>query len=107
MTAVTGTFGATGQSDDLQPVPTKSIPTRYSIWTEEGIPERYMNVSISGTFTATVTLERSFDGGSTYHTVATYTSATEARVAESEVGVLYRFNCTAYTSGTVTYRLSI
>lgn len=34
-------------------------------------------------------------------------SATEARVAESEVGVLYRFNCTAYTSGTVTYRLSI
>lgn len=66
----------------------------------------------------TVKLQKSFDYGSTWITVsrssdgteAAYTLAANGNVAvivyEPEQGVLYRVNCTAYTSGTITYRLS-
>lgn len=68
------------------------------------------------TFSATVELERSFDGGSTWlldntkvdGTVASFNAGTNVnlRVSESEKNVLYRLNCVAYTSGTINYRLS-
>lgn len=66
------------------------------------------NLSISGTFVATVTLQRSFDQGSTWLDVATYSVAAEDRGEEIEEGVLYRLNVKtgAYTSGTVVGRLS-
>ena len=66
---------------------------------------------------ATIDVERSTDGGATYHVVsldaagtpATFTTASDVafngRIYESESQVLYRLNCTAYTSD-VNYRLA-
>lgn len=68
------------------------------------------------TFSATVQLERSFDGGQTWlvantggsGTLAQYTAGThvQATFGEPEQGALYRLNCPAYTSGTINYRIS-
>lgn len=65
------------------------------------------NLSLSGTFVATVQLQRSFDAGSTWLVVKSYTAvAEEVGDAGDEKGVLHRLECTAYTSGTVVGRLS-
>ncbi len=70
------------------------------------------------TWSGTVQLERSFDGGSTWivcnigatGTLAQWTGATVGPISitfgEPEKNVLYRFNMTAYTSGVVNYRIS-
>ena len=67
------------------------------------------------TWSGTVQLERSFDGGNTFivcnigaGTLAQFTAGTPVStiLSEPESGVLYRFNCTAYTSGVINYRLS-
>lgn len=71
------------------------------------------NLTLYGSFVASVTLQRSFDGGTnwinasldTAGTYATYTTAITVVANEPEPGVLYRLNCT-YTSGTVNYRIS-
>ena len=68
--------------------------------------EGYFNVSVSGFGAATVGLERSFDGGTSWRTVESYTSNTDKVGHEPEVGILYRLNATAYTSGPISYRLS-
>lgn len=64
------------------------------------------NVSVSGFGTATVALERSFDHGGTWLSVESYTSDTQKVGDDPEAGVQYRLNCSAYTSGTIAYRLS-
>lgn len=71
--------------------------------------------------TATIDLERSFDGGTTWLTCgvdatgtpATYqfgssnlTAPVNIVVSEPELMVAYRLNCRVYSSGTVNYRLS-
>lgn len=92
---VAGNFTATGQS-------TARVfqgPFNFSLW---------------GTFVGTVQLERSFDGGTTFlpcaqdvtGTTAAYTAPCSIVNNEPESGVYYRFNCTAFTSGTINYRLS-
>lgn len=64
----------------------------------------------------TVKLERSPDAGTTWFdvsldalgTVASYVlNSTEVSVniEEPEIDTQWRFNCTAYTSGTITYRI--
>jgi hypothetical protein len=68
------------------------------------------------TYTATVQIERSFDGGNTWlvcniggsGTLAQYSTGTPVSLAfgEPEKNVLYRLNCIAYTSGTIAYRFS-
>ena len=68
------------------------------------------------TFTATMQIERSFDGGSTWlpcnigggGSLADYSAGTPVSLTfgEPERGMLYRVNCLAYTSGTINYRLS-
>ena len=99
-TSVTGTFGETGQSPSFRPVLRR-------------LGEGQFNVSLSGTFVATVALERSFDGTNWFTcsrdsagTAASWTAPMSVVVEEPEAGVLYRLNCTAFTSGTVTYRMS-
>jgi hypothetical protein len=93
--AVTGTFTATGQSSSFRP-----------------IPGRPFNIDIRGTFVASVQLERSFDGSNWSPITAAgtqlyaWTAAASEVAEEAESGVQYRLNCTAYTSGTVTYRIS-
>jgi hypothetical protein len=67
-------------------------------------------------YSATVQLERSFDGGSTWivcniggsGTLAQWTAGTPVSLTfgEPERNVLYRLNCIAYTSGTINYRIS-
>jgi hypothetical protein len=92
---VSGTFTATGQSSSFRPI-------------------GKFNVVLRGTFVATVTIDRSFDGGSTWGTIsrdsagtsASYTAPAGLICEEVEGDTLYRLNCTAYTSGTVTYRAS-
>jgi hypothetical protein len=100
---VTGSFTATGQSESFRP-DLRSIHMLGATF----------NISIWGTFTGTIDLERSFDDGSTWlkcsrdsaGTSASFTAAASVVVEEPEAGVLYRLNCTAYTSGTINYRLS-
>jgi hypothetical protein len=99
--SVTGTFtGATAsagaiikQSEDPRPYP--------------------FNVSLWGTFVATVILERSFDGGATYlpltalgSPIGTFSGPISEVWEEHEPNVKYRLRCSAFTSGTVNYRLS-
>ncbi len=71
------------------------------------------NVSLWGAFVGTVALERSFDGGTTWlpvssaaGTAASWTAPVSTTWTEPEHNVAYRLNCTAYTSGTINYRLS-
>jgi hypothetical protein len=91
---VTGSFTATGNGAEFKPRPGK------------------FNLAIYGTFTATVKLQRSFDGGDNWidctnlgSAVSFSTAATEV-IDEPEREVRYRLNCSAYTSGTVNWRLS-
>lgn len=73
-----------------------------------------INVSIWGTFVGTIQLQRSFDGGTTWiprafnwtSTLATSTVPISWVFDEGELGVQYRVACTAYTSGTINYRIS-
>ena len=72
------------------------------------------NLSVWGTFVATVVVERSFDGGTTwlplsldtYGTTVSLTAPCSLIVSEPETGVLYRLRCSAFTSGTASWRLS-
>lgn len=100
-TPVTGSFSGTGQSSSFKPV------MRAMAWGA-------FNVFLNGAGTATIQLEKSYDG-STWHAIYaagvqlyvwnyTGTNISET-VDEPEPGVVYRLNCTAYTSG-VNYRMS-
>lgn len=71
----------------------------------------------NGSMTASVRLERSFDGGTTWVVCGIGGSGQQAVwntpdsdvslvVGEPERGMIYRLNCTSYTSGNVNYRLS-
>lgn len=72
------------------------------------------NLTLSGTFVGTVRLRRSFDNGATWFPVsrdtagneASYTAPASLVANEPENGVLYQLECTAFTSGTINYRLS-
>ena len=66
------------------------------------------NISISGTWSATVTVQRSFDSGTTWLDVESFTANTEQYGFEPEDGVLYRAGVKTgnFTSGTVVLRIS-
>ena len=72
------------------------------------------NLTVSGTFTATLTLQRSFDDGVTWHTVAkdadgnpaAYTTSVSLTFEEPEAGVTYRLNCSGFSAGPVNFRIS-
>lgn len=98
MAAVTGTFTATGQSSAFQPI------IRDRSWGQ-------FNLELRGTFVATVQLERSFNGTdwvscTNLGTGVAFNGPVSEVCEENERGATFRLNCTAYTSGTVTYRLS-
>ena len=87
MTIITESFTATGQSS------------------EDGVFGDF-SLSIGGTFVGTVTVERSFDDGSTWNIIETFTAVVEQVGLEASFSVKYRFNCTAFTSGTIVARLT-
>jgi hypothetical protein len=72
------------------------------------------NVAVWGVFVGTLTLESSFDGGTTWipvlnkHTALaiTFTAPSVLQEEEVEPGVLYQLTMTAYTSGSANYRIS-
>lgn len=72
------------------------------------------NVAVWGTFTGTVTLQNSYDGGATWIPVVnkhtgqnvTFTSPGALQEDEVEAGVYYRLQMTAYTSGAASIRIS-
>ena len=77
----------------------------------EGIAvEDSANISLdftTGSGVGTVILQRSFDEGVTWKptAIATYATDDEERVSTPEP-VLYRLNCTVFTSGIIVGRLS-
>lgn len=66
------------------------------------------NISVSGTWTATVLIQRSFDNGTSWHTVSSHTANVELQAEEVEQGVLWRVGVATggFGSGTVVVRLS-
>ncbi len=66
------------------------------------------NVSVSGTFSGTVSLERSFDEGATWELAEDYGAETEHNVVVADNTVYWRIGFAPgdYTSGTATVRLS-
>ena len=72
------------------------------------------NINLAGFGSATVKIERSFDNGSTWHVAsrdsagseAAYTANASLVADEPETGVLYRLNCTSFSSGPIAYRIS-
>lgn len=102
MKATTGTFTSTGQSATYTPLYVGSRDEAGSSF----------NMTLSGTFVGTVQIERTFDSGSNWHpltalgTSISFTAPCSEVFEEIEAGVGYRLNCTSYTSGTITYRLS-
>ena len=68
----------------------------------------YFNISISGTWAGTLTVQRSFDSGSTWYDVDQWTANTQEYGLEPEGGVQYRAGIKTgeYTSGTCVVRLS-
>lgn len=66
----------------------------------------YYNMSLEFLGAGTIALQRSFDGGSRWKTIASYTGNTESVDYEPEEGVQYRLYCSAFTSGPILCRLS-
>jgi len=62
-------------------------------------------LSISGTFVATVALERSHDGGVSWDVLASYTAPTQKSVKANTSYFKHRLTCSSWTSGTVSYFL--
>ena len=97
-TILSGTFTSTAQSNAI------AAFGRVNLLIEGGI--------------GTVALEKSFDNGTSWLVVsknsdgeqASYTTASNVAFngsfTEPESGIQYRLNCTAYTSGSINYRIS-
>ena len=72
------------------------------------------NFVVWGTFSGSVALERSPDGGTTWINCSTDAGGTPNAVAvptsvrcfEPESGILYRVNCGTFASGTINWRIS-
>lgn len=72
------------------------------------------NLTLWNTFVATVVLEKSIDGGATWVAVSrdgtgtglSWTAPIALTVEEIDLGVQYRLRCSAFTSGTASYKIS-
>lgn len=81
--------------------------TAKDTWTDALRCANHLSLSVSGSgWSATVTLQRSFDGGTTWHNVDTFTSNIETTVFDPAETV-YRVGVDDgdYSSGTVTVGL--
>lgn len=68
----------------------------------------YFNCCLSGTWSATVTVQRSFDYGDTWHDVKQFVANAQEYGFEPESGVYYKIGVKTgdYTSGEIVMRLS-
>lgn len=62
---------------------------------------------LDGFGTATVVLQMSFDSGTNFEDYASYTADTGINIPAFPAGVQARWNCTAYTSGTIVAGLAV
>ena len=98
----------------ITPQPFAFALSTQAITTGADAAATFTGASVS--FVGTVQLERCFDGGKTWvpanvggaGVLASYSGGSPVSLTfgEPERGVLYRWNCLAYTSGTINYRLS-
>lgn len=88
-------------------VVTKSITAENTFSDSISIRGKF-NIGLSGTWVATVFLQRSFDNGSTWLDVKSYTANIQETGDEPESGVIYRVGVKTggFTSGTVVARIS-
>ena len=61
-------------------------------------------VGVTGS-SATITLNRSYDNGTTWGKVSSYTADAQDVGIEPDPGTLYQLVCTGYASGTIKYYL--
>lgn len=89
----------------MSTIASKTI-TAQNQWTDPVRLTGFFNLSITGTFAATVTVQRSFDEMATWHDVDTFTKPTEDYGMEPEV-CWYRAGVKTgeFTSGSTTVRL--
>lgn len=66
-------------------------------------PRNQLSWSVSGIFIGTMLLQKAVGGANAWSTVKTITSAQQGAIEE---GGLYRFYCSAYTSGTIVYSVT-
>lgn len=92
---------------DLSPITAAFTGAAQTTTTMTPARNRGFNVSISGVFVGTVSLDRQLvgDGGGTWRSVTTWTAPVESSVTEVENGTKYRMSMTAFTSGTANVRL--
>jgi len=81
-----------------------SAENTFTDWIEKTSPSpiKYADFSIAGTWTGTITLQRTFDDGVTPKDVDTFTGNYEGSFTEWVAGVKYRigFKTGDYTNGT-------
>jgi len=79
------------------------------VFTEAVCPKGHFNTSVSGEFTGTVRLERSFDGFATAKTMDTFTYPLEDDYNDEDPNAQYRLGARAneITAGCVTVVLSL
>lgn len=108
---------ATGNPNSLNPGGTRLTFARTgNAITVSGADSAAIFTGAGITYSGTINIERSFDGGSTFllcnvggsGQFAQYTAGTPISLSfgDPERNVAYRLNCTAYTSGTCAYRFS-
>lgn len=76
-------------------------------FTDATVMYSYFNLSISGTWTGTITCQRSFDAGQSWRDIASWTANTEEYGFEPERFVYYQVGVKASSnfSGNATVRL--
>lgn len=87
-----------------------TIKTETFTGTANGTPfivSKDFDYSVSGTFTATVQLQRTFDGSTWKPAKAAMTAETEGFCEHRGAPAQYRFACTAFTSGTAKAQANI
>lgn len=75
----------------------------------KGVRYSHVNVTIWGTWDASVTLQKSFDGGTTWHDVQVWVANEMTHsFSDTELGMLYRVGVKTgeYVSGKVMIRMS-
>lgn len=77
-------------------------------WAPIRLPASTFNLSISGTWVGTLTLQRSFDNAQNWHDVEQFTSNTQKVGDDPEDSIYYRigFKTGDYTNGTAVVRIS-
>lgn len=63
------------------------------------------SIAVDGSWSGTITLQKTNDGGSTVRDVEDFSTDEEFQVEDPIPGVQYRLKCTSYSAGTATVEL--